>query len=104
MAVSPAPGPRTPVRSVSLLPVGHLVLHGGPCLVGVFVEELAPGGKIGAEPFQSVFAQVGALLVVRFVGVFPLTGGGEGGEAGGVVAVAGFRSSASLASAVKASP
>ena len=42
--------------------------------------------KVVAQPLQGLITQVGAPLIGELVGVFSLTGSGQGGVASGVVA------------------
>jgi hypothetical protein len=67
------------------------LLHQSPRLRRPTLRLLAPQGQVGTQPAQRLLAQTGAVLVVEPGGVFPLASGGEGGGAGGVVAVAGLQ-------------
>src|SRR5581483_10807926 len=67
------------------------MLEYGPDRVDVLgftsVESLGPGGQVGAEPVEGLFPPAGPLALVQRGGVRALAGRGQGGGAGGVVAV-----------------
>src|SRR5262249_5445429 len=71
-----------------LLPVRQglprlLALPGRP------LDRLGPEGEVGLQPAQRLLAQPGPLLVAELAGILALACAGQGGGAGGVVAVAG---------------
>src|SRR5262249_1235891 len=78
-AVGPAPAGEVGV----LLPVPECFLDRRSCLGRAPLGFLAPEGEVGLEPAAGLPAQAGTLLVVGLGGVSTLTGGGQGGGAGG---------------------
>ena len=81
---------RMPARSVSCLPVLEGLRDDGPGLGRAGFEELRPGGQLGLEPVEGLAAELGLGGVVGRRVVLALAGGGQGGGAGGVVAVLGL--------------
>ena len=48
-----------------LLPVLHEPQHSRTELVGLFLQKLAPGGQVGAQPGQRLLTVAGTLLAVE---------------------------------------
>src|SRR5262249_2351605 len=71
-----------------LLPVGELRAYPGAVLRLPPREHVRPGVEVGAEPGEGLAAEAGALPGVELAGLLPLAGGGQGGGAGSLVAVA----------------
>jgi len=73
------------------------------------IQLLGVKGQVGAEPIEGLLPQPGLLLCVEFSSILALAGSGQGGSAGGGVAVLNlqsgccgyFESSASFGSAAK---
>ena len=73
-----------------LLPVAQGLGDGRACLGRAGFEELGPGGELGLQPPDGLAAQLRLRRVVGRRIVLALPGGGQGGGAGGVVAVLGL--------------
>ena len=72
-------------------------------LGGARFEDLPPRGKLGLQPLASLPAELGPGGVIGRGVCIALAGTGQRGRTGGVVAVLGLRSSASLGSFASAS-
>jgi hypothetical protein len=70
-------------------PVLHRCGDGRAGLVRFLLQELAPRPQVGVQPVEGLPAEAGALLLIEAGRVLALPAAGEGGGAGGVVAVAG---------------
>ena len=73
-----------------LLPALHSPVDRGAGNEIGTLKLLGVQGQVGAQPVEGLLAQAGALLVVELGRVLALAGGGQRGEAGGVVAVSGL--------------
>jgi hypothetical protein len=78
-----------------LLPVMHRFLHQRARFVRFLFQRLTPCRQIGPQPIKGLPAEASSLLVIALIRVLSLAAAGERGRAGGVVAVAQPRSSAS---------
>jgi hypothetical protein len=73
------------------LPVLHGALHFGANGCFAAVEQRLLGARVSGEPVERLLAQTGPLLVVELARVLALPGGGQGGVAGGGVAMTGLQ-------------
>ena len=80
-----------PARSVSCCQWRSCLLHLGAVGGLAGLQLLGPQGQVGAEPVEGLLPQARSLLVVELGRVLALAGGGQRGEAGGVVAVPGLQ-------------